>query len=141
MIKRKLITTLLATPISLLLIFSIFFGEWRQPLDLLVMTGIFSLFISPYIILYGVPVTFLSDYLGKQLTGHLRFFVACIAHLFFGVLFGFIFKMGSVISLFVVEVNEASIYGAITAFIFWAIDELIRKDKKLIFSKCRCNFA
>ncbi|WP_407268297.1 hypothetical protein [Radiobacillus sp. PE A8.2] len=141
MIKRKIVTVLLATPVSLLLIFSLFFGEWRQPFELIVMTGMFSLFISPFIILYGVPVTFLSDYLGKQLTGNVRILIAFIVHLFFGVSFGIIFKMGSEISLFVVEVNVASIFATITALIFWAIDELLRKNNRLIFSRCRCNFA
>ncbi len=105
MIKRKIITTLLATPFSLFLIFSIFFGEWRQPLELVVMTGMFSLFISPYVILYGVPVTFLSDYLSRKLK-RARIYVAFIVHIFFGALFAFITNSSTLFPVFGIEVME-----------------------------------
>ncbi|MDL4840240.1 hypothetical protein [Aquibacillus rhizosphaerae] len=58
MIKRKVITTLLATPLSLLVIFGVFFAEWARPIELIVMTGTFSVWISPFILFYVVPITF-----------------------------------------------------------------------------------
>jgi hypothetical protein len=126
MIERKVVTTLLATPLSLLVIFAVFFGEWRQPVELIVMSGAFSLLISPYILLYGVPVTFLSDYVGKRITRKMRMPLAFIFHLFFGVIFGFIFPMNSNVSVFGVAVDSAFIFASITALLFWTIDEILR---------------
>ncbi|UFU00027.1 hypothetical protein KO561_03415 [Radiobacillus kanasensis] len=135
MVKRKVITTILATPISLMFIFAFFFGEWNRPFDLITMSGAFSLFLAPFILLYGVPVTFLSDYVCKQLTGIARTLTAFIVHLFFGVLFGFIAPMDEQFSLFGTEVNAASLSASITALFFWIIDELIRrKNPKSTYS-------
>ncbi|UOQ46860.1 hypothetical protein MUN88_12230 [Gracilibacillus caseinilyticus] len=128
MIKRKLITVLLATPISLCFIFAIIFGEWKQPRELMVMTGTFSLWISPIILVYGVPVTFLSDYLCKRFTENLRTLFAFLIHIFFGILFGLLFPMGTTqFSLLGVEINFATLFASITAIFFWMIDEVIRR--------------
>jgi len=127
MIKRKVVTSLTATPLSLLIIFAIFFGEWRQPLELIVMSGTFSIWLSPFILLYAVPVTFLSDFITKRLTGNCRTFLALIVHLFFGVLFGFIIPLDSEFSFFGGEIDSAFIFASITALFFWIIDEIIRK--------------
>jgi hypothetical protein len=143
MVKRKFFTTLLATPISLLFIFAVFFGEWKQPFELLVMTGMYSLIFSPYVILYGVPVTFLSDYVAKRLTGNMRVLVAFTFHFIFGILFGIIFPFDVSFSLFGAEIDLAIISASITALFFWAIDELLRKNRiqKKLYSKCCLNFA
>ncbi|MFD2446948.1 hypothetical protein ACFSO7_23705 [Bacillus sp. CGMCC 1.16607] len=130
MVKRKLITTLLAPPLSLAFIFAVFFGEWKQPLELIVMTGMFSLILSPYILFYGIPVTFLSDYVSKNLTGNIRAFFALIVHLFFGVMFSFIFPSNASSPLFRGGVDSAIIFGSITALFFWTIDEILRRSLK-----------
>lgn len=127
MIKRKVVTTLIATPLSVLVIFAVFFGEWRQPLELIVMTGTFSVWLSPFILLYAVPVTFLSDFISKRLTGNSRTFLAFVVHLFFGVLFGFIIPMNTEFSFFGGEIDSAFIFASITALFFWIIDEILRK--------------
>ncbi|UOQ86574.1 hypothetical protein [Gracilibacillus salinarum] len=128
MIKRKLITLLLATPISLCFIFAIIFGEWKQPRELMVMTGVFSLWTSPIILVYGVPVTFLSDFLCKRFTGKLRTWFAFLVHIFFGILFGLLFPMGATLfSLLVIDINFVTLFATITAIFFWLIDEVIRR--------------
>jgi hypothetical protein len=129
MIKRKIITTLLATPLSLLVIFGVFFGEWEQPLELIMMTIAFGLWLSPFILLYGVPVTFLSDYVSRRLKGTARTLTAFMVHLFFGILFGFIAPMDEHFSLFGIEIGIATIFASITALFFWIIDELLRRQK------------
>ncbi|SES03220.1 hypothetical protein SAMN04487944_115129 [Gracilibacillus ureilyticus] len=129
MIRRKLITTLLATPLSLLIIFGVFFGEWKQPVELVIMTVTFGLWVSPFILLYGVPVTFLSDFATKRLRGGKRTITAFFIHLCFGILFGFIFPMGIDFSLIGIKLNLASISAMITALFFWGIDELLRRKK------------
>ncbi|MGP4042071.1 hypothetical protein ACTWP4_19515 [Gracilibacillus sp. D59] len=133
MVKRKVITTLLATPLSLLVIFGLFFGEWQHPVELIVMTGAFGLWISPIILLYGVPITFLSDYISKRFTGNVRALTAFIVHLSFGILFGLIAPMDGQFLLIGTEVNATTIFASITALFFWVIDELLRrKNRKLV---------
>ena len=127
MIKRKIATTLIATPLSLLVIFAVFFGEWRQPLELIVMTGTFSLWISPFILLYGVPVTFLSDYVSMPLSEKNRILFAFIIHLLFGILFGFIFPMNAQLPFSGVMFEVAFVFATIVALFFWSTDEILRK--------------
>ncbi|MFS0673527.1 hypothetical protein [Ornithinibacillus sp. 179-J 7C1 HS] len=143
MIKRKIVTTLLATPMSLIVIFAVFFGEWKQPFELVTMTAMFSIYLAPFIILYAIPVTFLSDYVGRRFVGNVRVSVAFMVHLVFGVLFGFIFPSNASFSLYGVEIDTAIIFASITALLFWTIDELLRKNnfQETIFSKCCLNFA
>ncbi|MBM7661036.1 hypothetical protein JOC85_001808 [Bacillus mesophilus] len=129
MIKRKVLTTLLATPLSLLVICGVLFGEWERPFELIVMTGMLGLWISPLILLYGVPVTFLSDYVTKGLAGTARMLTACIVHLSFGILFGFVFRSDEQFLIFGIEVNVIIISASITALFFWVIDELFRSQK------------
>ncbi|GEM_PF-1673562 len=129
MIKRKILTVLLATPLSLLFIFAVFFGEWEQPLDLIVMTGVFSLWVSPITLLYGLPVSFLSDFVGKRLQGRVRSLTALFVHLFFAVLFGFIVPMNGSLPIFSGEVDFSVIFATIVALFFWIVDEWLRKRK------------
>jgi hypothetical protein len=143
MIKRKIFTTLLATPISLMLIFAVFFGEWKQPFELVTMSAMFSFFIAPYILLYALPVSFLSDYIGKRLVGNARVSVAFAVHLVFGVVFGFVFPSNASFPLYGVEIDTAIIFASITALLFWAVDEWLRNNKfeKTIFSNCCLKLA
>ncbi|SES63688.1 hypothetical protein SAMN05216389_101184 [Oceanobacillus limi] len=141
MIKRKILTMLFAIPVSLFVIFAVFFGEWKQPFELVVMTGAFSLILSPIIILYGAPVSFLSEYLSKRFTANKRIAVAFVIHILFGVAFGIIFPFDASFSLFGVKMDLAIIFASITALFFWAIDELLRKNNFHTRLRCKCCYS
>ncbi|TDQ40724.1 hypothetical protein [Aureibacillus halotolerans] len=139
MFKRKLITAVFATPLGLMFIFALFFGEWQRPLELLSMSFMISLWVAPFIVLYGVPVSFLSDFIGRRLQESIRRTVACGVHLIFGVLFGFVYPMNVQHSILGVEIDRGSLYATTVALFFWIIDELLRKWT--FPSRCYARFA
>jgi hypothetical protein len=124
-----MVTALLAVPLSLSVIFSVFFGEWRQPIELIAMTGMYSLWISPFIILYGLPVTCLADFVSKRLSGQRRMYLSLLIHLLFGVFFGVVLPMGTSFSWLGVQIDSASIFASITGLFFWVVDEILRRYK------------
>ncbi|WP_419962342.1 hypothetical protein [Psychrobacillus sp. BM2] len=91
MIKRKAITFFIATILSITFILIYIFGEWERPFELISMIGFYSLLFSPIILVYGVPVTFLSDYLTKRFKGFKRVILALLTHLFFGMFYTFVY--------------------------------------------------
>ncbi|MFD2118036.1 hypothetical protein ACFSTH_01440 [Paenibacillus yanchengensis] len=74
----------------------------------------------PFVLLIGVPVSFLSDYLSKNLKGIQRNIVALLIHSIFGLIAGLVIS-NLFESLFLVGV------AIIAALIFWLVDEILRK--------------
>ncbi|HIW35152.1 MAG TPA: hypothetical protein IAA29_20465 [Candidatus Paenibacillus intestinavium] len=110
------ILTTLFIAILLTILFAITEGSSLLAIGVL-FTGAF-----PFVLLIGVPVSFLSDYLTKSLNGKPRNIVALLIHSIFGLLAGlvisfFLFEK----SLFIVVVT------IIAALIFWLVDEILRK--------------
>ncbi|TQR19431.1 hypothetical protein [Psychrobacillus vulpis] len=134
MIKRKVITFFIATILSITFILIFVFGEWERPLELIPMIGIYSLLFSPIIFIYGVPITFLSDYITKRFIGIKRGVFALIIHLFFGMVYTFIYGLIFESIDFFTEfrnywVGEGElnfIAGIVTSFFFWTVDEVLR---------------
>lgn len=84
--------------------------------------GLFLTGAFPFVILIGVPVSFLSDYLTKNLNGKSRNIVALFIHSIFGLL------AGLVISFFLFEKSVFIVVVTIVAaIIFWLVDEILRK--------------
>lgn len=135
MIKRKAITFFIATILSITFILIFIFGEWERPLELIPMIVTYSLLFSPIILVYGVPVTFLSDYLTKGFKGFKRVFLALLIHLVFGMfytlVYGIIFESSDFFSNFnnywLGEGELNFIAGIMTSFFFWAVDEVLRR--------------
>lgn len=135
LIKRKAITFFFATILSITFILIFIFGEWERPFELVPMIGIYSLLFAPIILIYGVPVTFLSDYLTKRFKGFKRIILALLIHLFFGMfytfVYGIIFQSSNFFSNFNdYWVGEGELYfiaGIMTSFFFWAVDEILRR--------------
>jgi len=73
----------------------------------------------PFVLLIGVPVSFLSDYLTKNLNGIRRNIVAFLIHSIFGLIAGLVIS-SLLESLFIVVVT------IIAAFVFWLVDEILR---------------
>lgn len=82
--------------------------------------GLFLTGAFPFVLLIGVPVSFLSDYLTKNLNGKLRKIAALLIHSIFG------FIAGSVISYFFESLFLVGV-TIIAALIFWLVDEISRK--------------
>ncbi|MCA0969238.1 hypothetical protein LCM20_01385 [Halobacillus litoralis] len=127
MLKRKILTTIIATPLSLLIIFAMFFGEWSMPLEVLAMSFTFALWLSPIVILYGVPMTLLSDLVSGKFFKRYRRTAAFLIHIAAGFLFGFIAPMDH--HVWGEVVNGTLIFATLAAIAFWAIDEWLRPKK------------
>jgi hypothetical protein len=124
MIIRKTITTIIASLISMTFLLIVIFDEGLG-IDF-VNTVLFTIVMfSPIILLYGVPVTFISDYATKRFTGVKRVLLALIFHLFFGMIFPFLYSLIEEMSSF--ETKTIFIGATTFAFFFWAIDEISRR--------------
>lgn len=74
----------------------------------------------PFVLLIGAPVSFLSDFLTKNLNGKPRNIVALLIHSIFGLIAGLVIsKLFQ--NLFYVGLT------IIAALIFWLVDEILRK--------------
>jgi len=124
MIIRKTITTVLATVIAM---FFLLFVLFREPIGLdFFNTLLFSaLMFAPFILFYGVPITFLSDYVTRHFPGTKRILFAFLFHIVSGMAFPVLFGLfGSLSS----SEFKIMFIGATTfAFFFWVIDELLRR--------------
>lgn len=109
------ITTLL-TGLFLTTYFSIMDGydEIFAPLGV-VLAG-----TSPFILLIGMPVSMLSDYLTKNLYSKRRYIKAFFVHIIFGLIIGLVIS-------FLFEGIFYLISSLIASFIFWLVDEILRK--------------
>ncbi|MBU9719916.1 MULTISPECIES: hypothetical protein [Bacillaceae] len=124
--KRKLTTALIATPVSLLLILTVFFDAWMHPFELVVLTALYTLIISPFILLYGIPVTYLSDFARKK-SRKAKSLIALFVHMIFAIIFGFVYPMNWPTPLFGMEVDIAFLSAITVALFLWITDEALRK--------------
>lgn len=114
LISTTFLTALFLTILSVIL-------EGTNPL-------VISMFITgafPFILVIGVPVSFLSDCVTKKLDEKPRYIVALLIHSIFGLIAGLVIR-------YLFE-NEGLLLVGITiiaACIFWLVDELLRKNFK-----------
>ena len=93
MLKRKIVTTILATLLSILLIAAWFaYADGEGLLAVFPMAFFISIIAIPAILLYGVPVSFLSEKLTAKFSNKKRIYSALAIHILFG--FAFIFIVG-----------------------------------------------
>lgn len=118
-ILRKLIGFILTTlliGLFLALYFTITEGSSILAIGLLIPGAL------PFVLLIGVPVSFLSDYVSKKLKGIRRNIVALLIHSVFGLI------AGLVISFYLFEKHLFIVVVTIIAsIIFWIVDEVLRK--------------
>jgi glucan phosphoethanolaminetransferase (alkaline phosphatase superfamily) len=135
LMKRKLLAATF-TSITLLVGFALILALYDSSSYSTFFLSFFflSLWIVPIIIIYGLPVSFLSEKLTKNLSKFWRITTAFVIHVSFGA--GFIFIYGA---LFENNVNifhefnefweiyeELIIPSLISAGVFWIYDEVIR---------------
>lgn len=123
MIIRKLLTFFLACILipAIIALFSLSSsGEFIGWFWVFFMSG------APLLLLYGMPISFLSDKITKKLSPFIRLVVSFVVHLFFGIILVFII-------LFLVNErwDELSrlflVCSTVGAFVVWGIDEVLRK--------------
>lgn len=118
------VTSLVAVPTVAYLI-----NDFDLPFDFGLL-GIISLYVIPLILLYGVPVSILSDKLTLKVTGIIRMVCACVIHLVFGIVFSYLFVLlvdASILTPLSDPIDRFILLGAsITSIVFWVIDEIIR---------------
>lgn len=122
MFIRKLITALGATWVMVIL-FSVL-EEFAAGLFL-------GMYILPITILYGIPSSFLSDFILRRIVGVIRMAAAGVLHVFLGVLFiaipTFIFDAEYGSWLTALRNNGfLVVIAAVSAFIFWCVDEALK---------------
>ena len=135
MVKRKLLAatfTIITLLIGFPLIAAMYDGSGYSAFFLSLF--FLSLWIVPTIIIYGLPVSFLSEKLTKKFSKVCRISVAFVIHVSFGAVFIFIYG-----TLFENDINifyefnafwegykDLFIPSLISAGLFWAYDEVIR---------------
>ncbi|SOC45059.1 hypothetical protein [Ureibacillus acetophenoni] len=113
-----IITTLL-TGLFLNFYFAIMVGYDK----LFAALGVLLTGVAPFILLMGLPVSILSDLLTKNLNSKQRYKKAFLIHIIFGLI------IGLVLSLFF-EHLIIVVITLIATFIFWLVDEILRKKFK-----------
>ncbi|MEH7226753.1 hypothetical protein V7112_23390 [Bacillus sp. JJ1566] len=85
--------------------------------------GVLLVSAAPFILLIGLPVSVLSDYLTKNLNGKQRNKKAFLIHIIFGLIIGLVLS-------FFFEHLLLIVITLIAALIFWIVDEILRKKFK-----------
>ncbi|MCT2535310.1 hypothetical protein NC661_21120 [Aquibacillus koreensis] len=131
MFKRKLITLFLASILSISLISSYYVVTDGAPFFSVV--SVIGLFAAPFLLLYGLPVSCLSDKLTELLYGKSRLGLSFVLHVSFGFSFlfivGFIFDSQSILTdfgQFFTMNRDIFIASIFTSVCFWTIDEGIK---------------
>src|SRR5690606_1272957 len=85
-----------------------------------------AIYVTPVILLYGVPVSILSDKINGRFNGVKRVLLSLFTHLFLGLSFPLFFILvdGSQLN------NGGNLYlvaaAVIPSFVFWGMDEVLR---------------
>ena len=135
MMKRKLLAAAL-TIITVLIGYSLILALYdRSGFSTFSLSFFFlSLWIVPIIMIYGLPVSFLSEKLTKGLSKFWRITTAFVIHVSFGAVFIFIYgalfennvNIFHEFSEFLEIYEELIIPSLISAGVFWIYDEFIR---------------
>lgn len=99
-----------------------------------------SIFVTPVTLLFGVPVSILSDKMNDKFIRIKRVVGALVFHLFCGIVFTFFFILIADSRSFITNYNGFDAYfltaSAVISFIFWGMDEMLRLlNRKTKFSR------
>ena len=124
MLLRKLLGFIITTLLTgLFLNFYFVITEGIGIDNLFIALGAFLIGVLPFILFIGVPVSFLSDNITKNLNAKQRFIEAFLIHFTFGII------AGLVISVFLEHIFHVLV-TLFAALIFWSVDEILRKKIK-----------
>ncbi|WP_347834858.1 hypothetical protein [Gracilibacillus sp. JCM 18860] len=122
MLLRKFLGSVLTTLLTGLF-FNFYFAIMDNYDKFFAALGILLLGAAPFIFFIGLPVSILSDYVTKNLYGKQRYKKALLIHLIFGLIVGLVLSFFFE-HLFIVVIT------LIAAFLFWLVDEILRKTIK-----------
>ena len=134
MLKRKVLTLIFASLLSILLIAAWFvYADGEELLAVFPMAFFISWIAIPVILLYGLPVSFISEKLTERFLNNQRICWSFIIHVLFGL--GFVFIIGLLFEsqTLLQDFNQFwrsyemfFIASIITSVCFWVIDESLR---------------
>lgn len=134
MLKRKVLTLIFASLLSILLIAAWFvYADGEELLAVFPMAFFISWIAIPVILLYGLPVSFISEKLTERFLNNQRICWSFIIHVLFGL--GFVFIVGLLFEsqTLLQDFNQFwrnyeifFIASIITSVCFWLIDESLR---------------
>ncbi|MGP4071487.1 hypothetical protein ACTWQB_02910 [Piscibacillus sp. B03] len=126
--KRKLLISLITSIISVPIV-AYFFNDFIFPAHFGLL-GFVSLWVVPIILIYGIPVSFISDKVTQKKLGSKRMFYSLTIHLFLGTLFAYLFILifdNRFIPSMAHPVDRTLLLGSmVTAFVFWGVTEYLR---------------
>jgi hypothetical protein len=130
--KRKLfafiLTIIIAAPIIGLCFMFIENSTIGEVPGLIAFTSIYAI---PVTLLYGVPVSIISDKICDRMYGFKRVFSAFSVHIIFGISFTFFFILITDSRSILTNYNGFDIYfllaSTVSALVFWGMDEILRK--------------
>lgn len=118
MILRKFLDFVLTTLLTgIILSFLFVITDGIQPFLVL---GVLLAGIFPFVLFIGVPVSFLSDYLTRNINGKQRYTKAFVIHMISGL------TTGMIISFFFEGFLLVGV-TVVASILFWSMDELLRK--------------
>ncbi|WP_339251040.1 hypothetical protein NSQ43_13640 [Sporosarcina sp. FSL W8-0480] len=134
MLKRKILTLILASLLSILLIAAWFvYADGEELLAVFPMAFFISWFAIPVILLYGLPVSLLSEKLTKRHSNNKRICWSFVIHIIFGLglifIVGLLFESQTLLQDFSQFWRSNEIFfiaSIITSICFWIIDESLR---------------
>ncbi|WP_391119796.1 hypothetical protein [Psychrobacillus sp. L3] len=131
MIKRKILafiwTTIISAPIIGLFFMLIEGSTIRDVPSLIAFTSMYAI---PVTLLFGVPVSILSDKMNNHFDGNKRVFFSLIVHLIFGTSFVVLFMLILDSRFILTDFNGFDSYfvvaSTLISFIGWGMDEILR---------------
>ena len=89
-----------------------------------------SMYIIPITLLFGIPLSILSDNMNKHFYGEKKVFSSLFVHLFFGTSVVIIFMLALDSRFILTDFNAGDLYflvaSTIISFIGWGMDEILR---------------
>ena len=142
MFKRKIFAFILTVILGLPIIGLCFMIIERSSISEVPGLIVFaSIYVIPVTLLFGVPVSILSDKMNDKFLGIKRVVAALSFHLFFGIVFIFFFILIADSRSFITNYNGFDTYflvasTGVISFIFWGMDEMLRlSNKRTKFSR------
>jgi hypothetical protein len=126
MFKRKMLVFITSLPLfAITLSLFMSYVESMRDWDFIIfdLFGFVLLFSAPFILVLGIPVSALSDFILEHQIGRARLLKAFAIHLFAGLFFG-------VALTFMIEGAFPIVASTLAAFVVWIVDEILRSKEK-----------
>lgn len=131
MFKRKILafiyTAIISAPIIGLIFMFIEGGTLRELPGLIAFTSIYAI---PITLLFGVPVSILSDKMNSRFESNKRVFFSLVVHLFFSTSFIVLLMLILDSRFILTDFNASDLYflvaSTLISFIGWGMDEILR---------------